>query len=106
MLTVVEPTVVHEVPFDELYAVMTLPKRTSLSQYGAFGPLTDVLVLPPLVLVRRMNRKPPPGVTKTPACFDPAARLSRNMMPALASRSVFCKDATRTTMVASPVICR
>ena len=97
------PTKVQLVPSGETAPVKIFPVRTRRTQYGAitFGPV--VLAVAPSVTVRRTNADPLPGVMAMSACFDPAARLSRNITPAFAHGSVFSTAATRATICPSLV---
>src|SRR5947207_12015232 len=83
---------------------MVLPARVSLSQMGDL-PVDVLELLAPPVVERRTKVVPAEGFTKMPASFALAARVSRIMIPALASASVLVMLATRATIVKSPVIC-
>src|SRR5262249_58629111 len=79
-----------------------VPARPSFTRAGA-APATRAVPHGPPVLPRHWKLTPLPGVTTTSANVAPAPVPSRNMTPALAHGSVLTTEATRATMVPSPV---
>src|SRR5205809_80565 len=96
------PTVVHDTPSGDWYAVTVVPTRVSLTQYGATTTAPAVLVDTSPATARRWKLFPFPGVTIIIACAEPGLRSVRIMTPALTHAFVFWTDATRATISPSP----
>src|SRR5688572_12270778 len=104
MVIVALEMVVQFMPSAERCAVNVFPLRISLSQTGAVTPVVagGPLVVP-LVALRPWMTMPLLGVMLMVTCLEPAARVSRNITPALAPACVFCTPATRAMIVPLPV---
>src|SRR5436190_14245032 len=81
---------------------MVLPARSSLTQYGDAAAAPVVLVLVPLLVVRRWNARPLLYEISMNACAEPASSVSRIMTPAFTQALVFWTAATRATIDPSP----
>ena len=105
----VVPNCVQVVPLEDTKPVIVFPDLTSRTQLlgGALmgrGPWYEVV---PSIIVRETMPKPFPvvaGVVKTVEWREPAVRVSRIMMPALAQSFVFVWPVTRARISPSPVI--
>ena len=77
--------------------------RDSFTHIGTPGGAVAMNVVSPLVDDRVMNSISPPGLTSSTTCRDEADSVSLSITPAFANVLVFCIDATRATIVASPL---
>src|SRR5262245_15503589 len=103
MLMVSLQTVVQVEPSVDEYAVKVLPARTTRTHLGAGPAPPAVFVLIPPVAVRRWKARPFADERSMKACLEFAAKLSRNITPALAHGSVFPMVATRALISPFPL---
>jgi hypothetical protein len=97
------PMNVQTAPSGDVYAENVSPTRVRRTQYGAVTAGPVVFDVVPPVATRRWNALPLPGVTRTKACVEFGASVSRIITPALAHELVFWRLATWARISPSPV---
>ena len=94
------------VPSVDRYAVKSLPRRVSRTQFGATPLPPDVWLDVPPVAVRRWKASPFAALTNIEACRAFAASDSRIITPALVHASTPWMPSTRAMISPSPVRAR
>ena len=82
---------------------MTLPARVSFTHRGAVPGPPEVCADAAPLLVRRWNARPFPVETSMKACAEPASVVVRIITPAFVHAAAPSIDATRATIVPSPL---
>src|SRR2546430_1666417 len=81
------------------FAIGNIVRR---SHTGAVMSGPDVLTLVPLLVSRRWNAMPLPGVTKIDACGEPGVLPARYIRPAFVHGATFCTVSTCASRIVRP----